>query len=286
MTDLADANRDQADYWTSPAGQKWIDHEAALDATLAPVLKLVLDRAALLPGQRVLDLGCGTGASTIRAAGIVGAAGHATGIDISHVMLDRAHIRAASAKATNVAFTLADAQTHPFAPAQYDIMISRFGMMFFNDPAAAFANIARAIRPGGRMVFAAWAAMPKNPWFTIPKDIAIARLGPPAPADPLAPGPFAFEDIARVSALMVRAGLRDVQADEVGIHLTPTGTASDAAAISSSVGPAVRILKERGGTPDDARAIEGVVAASFAAFDGPQGMRIPATINLFAAIAG
>jgi SAM-dependent methyltransferase len=209
---VTDPNRDQADYWNSPAGQQWIDHETALDANHAPVLDVLLDRAALKPGQGVLDLGCGTGASTIRAAGIVGPQGCAEGVDISTVMLDRARIRAYDSHATNVAFTLADAQTHRFSPAEFDIMISRFGMMFFNDPVAAFANIARAIRPGGRMVFAAWGPLPRNPWFLIPRDIAIARLGAPAPLDPSAPGPFAFADSARVIHLMAQAGLRDIHA--------------------------------------------------------------------------
>jgi SAM-dependent methyltransferase len=283
---MSDANRDQADYWNSPAGQQWIDHESALDANHAPVLDVLLDSAALKSGQSVLDLGCGTGASTLRAADLVGPQGGVEGIDISNVMLDRARIRAASAKAANVAFTLADAQTHPFAPAAFDLLISRFGMMFFNDPVAAFANIARAIRPGGRMVFAAWGPLPRNPWFLIPRDIAIARLGAPAPLDPSAPGPFAFADSARVTHLMAQAGLRDIHAEDLAINLAPHGTARDAAALSSHVGPAIRILRERGGTAADARAIEDEVARRFAAFEGSAALRIPAAITLFSARCG
>jgi SAM-dependent methyltransferase len=238
----------------------------------------------LSPGQTVLDLGCGTGASTIRAAGIVGPAGHVTGIDISRLMLDRARARATRQRVANVAFTLADAQTHAFAPGSHHLMISRFGVMFFSDPAAAFANIARALSPGGRMLFACWAAMPANPWFMVPRDAAIARLGAPAPADPTAPGPFAFQDIARVTGLLRQAGLKEVQAEECAIALSPVGTASDAAALSVQIGAAARILQERGGTPDDVRAIEAEVARHLAAFDGPQGMRVPAAINLFSAV--
>ncbi len=280
---MSDANRDQAGYWNSPAGRQWIDHETALDAALGPVLDAVLASAALEPGQSVLDLGCGTGASTLHAAGLVGPQGRVEGIDISQVMLDRARIRAATAHAGNAAFTLADAQTHPFAAAQYDILISRFGMMFFDDPVAAFANIARAIRPGGRMVFAAWGPLARNPWFLIPRDIAVTRLGAPAPPDPSAPGPFAFADSARVTGLMAQAGLRDIHADDLALDLAPQGTARDAAALSSHVGPAIRILRERGGTDADARAIEAVVARAFAAFEGPAGLRIPAVITLFTA---
>ena len=108
-------------------------------------------------------------------------------------------------------FILADAQTHPFDPESFDAIISRFGLMFFDNPVAAFANMARGLKPDGRLVFAAWAPAAENPWFLIPRDAAIARLGKPAPADPFAPGPLAFQDMERVTKLMEQAGLRNVR---------------------------------------------------------------------------
>ena len=140
-------NQDQAAYWNSELGRKWVDHEAALDTSFQPVLDLVLNRAALKAGERVLDIGRGTGASTLAAAALVGARGMVEGLDISAPLLARARERAIGVAAAR--FTLADAQTHGFVAGGYDVLISRFGVAFFADSVAAFANMGRAIRPGG-----------------------------------------------------------------------------------------------------------------------------------------
>lgn len=280
---MTDANAAQADYWASAAAYQWIAREASLDAMLAGVLTRVLDHAGLQPGEQVLDIGCGTGASCLAAVQLVGPEGRVAGVDISAQLLDRARSRARDAGAQNITFTLADAQTHAFAAASVDVILSRFGVMFFEDPVAAFANMARALKPGGRMAFAAWAPPQQVPWFSIPVGAAVARLGKPAPTDPTAPGPMAFQDPDRVMRMMGAAGLKNVVCQTEKIDLTPKGAFDDIIAFATRVGPASRIMAELSATDADAAAIEAEVGKGFAPFVTDQGMRIPCGIHFYTA---
>lgn len=279
-----DANRSQSEYWQSPAGLAWITHEEALDAAMAGMLGPMFDAAAVGPGDRLLDIGCGTGASTLEAARRV-PKGEVVALDISAPLLARARERAHAAGVRNVTFLHGDAQSHAFAPEAHDALVSRIGMSFFADPAAAFRNLRRALRPGGRMSFTAWARAAENPWFEIPRRAAEARLGPAPASDPHAPGPTAFADSGRVVGLMAEAGLADTAAHRLEIVLTPPGTPEAAARAASRVGPAARIMKAKGGTPQDAAAIEEAVRAEFTRFETAAGVRVPAVVLLFVARA-
>jgi SAM-dependent methyltransferase len=293
MTSETEPNAAQQDYWGSAPGQKWIEHETVLDAAFSDVLELLLRRADLRPGHKVLDIGCGTGASALAAARITGPKGNGqTGagsdgsvdaLDISPALLQRARDRARDLDIENLTFTRADAQTHPFADSHYDRVISRFGVMFFDDPVAAFGNIARAIKPGGNMVFVAWAGLAANPWFAIPRHAAVARLGAPEDTDPTAPGPMAFQDRARVCALLAQAGFSAVKSDEVTVNLIFSGGLAQAAPLALRLGPASRLIAESNATEADTQAIAADVAQRFAAFDTNSGTDIPATLNIFAA---
>jgi len=185
MTEQDDAepgpNADQVAFWNSPAGEKWVRNQAEMDMTLAPLTEMLLARAAPAPGQRVLDVGCGTGTTVLQLAGAVGPGGHVQGLDVSEPMLALARQRVAAAGAGNVDLVLDDAQTFAFDAGSRDLVFSRFGVMFFADPPAAFANLRRALVPGGRLVFVCWADLADNPWFKVPRDAAIARLGPVPP---------------------------------------------------------------------------------------------------------
>ncbi len=278
------ANEDQAEYWgKSESGTKWLTFEDKLDHMLAPVLDLVLEQAELEPGMRVLDIGCGTGASTIAAAKRVGPHGHVLGADISEPFLDRATGRAHAEGIVNAAFLHTDAQTASFEPASRDAMISRFGVMFFDNPATAFANIAKALVPGGRMTFAAWGPLSDNPWFRVPHVAATAHLGQPPKHGRDAPGPLAFQDIDRVTGLMESAGLQDVTAKPVPLRLPGLGSVERTAELCTQVGPAARVIAHFGGTDRDARTIQTAVEKEFNQFvvDGQAG--VPAVINLFQA---
>ncbi|MEO0751406.1 MAG: methyltransferase domain-containing protein [Pseudomonadota bacterium] len=273
----ADANQDQKDAWSNAVGQVWAENDAVMDTTLAPVLDHLLVHADLQAGERVLDIGCGTGLSTIKAAQAVGAGGQATGADIADQMVAKARVQAGGA--SNVIFMSADAQTHGFETAAFDVVISRFGVMFFADPAAAFANIARAVKPGGRMVFMAWADAQDNPWFSVPRAVAVAQLGPVEPPLPHAPGPMGLADRDYTLDVFARAGLSDVTITPVALDLTPPGTADDMGAFALVLGPASRIFKDLHGTQEDAAAIVATVAERFQGYETKDGLRVPARLN-------
>ncbi|MCE6957644.1 class I SAM-dependent methyltransferase [Cereibacter sphaeroides] len=273
-------NQAQEDYWASPAGLKWIKHERVLDAAMAGMLDVMLDAAGIAPSDRILDIGCGTGASTIGASRRA-PNGHVLGLDISRPLLDRASTRAREEGIANASFVVADAQTYHFTAPAFGVLISRIGMSFFADPVSALKNLASALEDGGRMAFVCWAAAERNPWFQIPKQAAEARLGAGPAADPRAPGPTAFQDIHYVTELMARAGLSEVDAKVLEIWLTPPNGAQGAALAASRVGPAARIIKARQGNEADAHAIEHKVADGFLQFEHGGEVRIPAVVNLF-----
>jgi SAM-dependent methyltransferase len=275
-----EANKAQADYWTSPAGLKWIEHEHALDTAMAGMLDMMLDAADLKANDHVIDIGCGTGASTLATAQRL-SDGHCLGVDISEPLLARAQDRAKQQGIANASYLLADAQTHDFSKSPFDLLISRIGMSFFEDTILALQNLSHALKPEGRMVFVCWAAVAQNPWFAIPKQAAEEQLGPMPKGDPTAPGPTAFQDYERVADLMVKAGLSDIEARPVDITLTPPNGVVGAAKAASRVGPAARIMKAHGGTAADETAIEISVRNAFTAYGDESAINVPATVNLF-----
>lgn len=283
MTGIKTVNADQAEFWASATGGKWVELQDKMDALLSGVLDALLQRATVEPGQSVLDIGCGTGASVLALCARTGPQGAVEGLDIAAQMLERARQRAREAGFANARFTLADAQVHRFEPQSFDQAVSRFGVMFFQDTAAAFANIARAMRPGARMTFACWGPMANNPWFNVPRAAAIAQLGEVPPVDQNAPGPMALHDIERVLGLFRQAGLSNARAEVVNVPLLPQGDLQAVATIASSVGPASRILQAKGGTPDDRRAIAERVAVAFEKYVTPEGVSVPTELNFYSA---
>ncbi|MEM8692490.1 MAG: methyltransferase domain-containing protein [Pseudomonadota bacterium] len=276
------SNADQAEFWTDVAGHKWVTHQHGMDATLAPVLDLVLAEADLQTGEHVLDIGCGAGTSTFAAADYVGDQGRVTGLDISPTLLK--HARTQAADKPQARFVQADAQTHAFDHA-YDVMISRFGVMFFADTTAAFANITKGLKSCARMIMAAWGPAPQNPWFMDAAAVASDVMGKPPKTDRTLPGPFAFEDAQRVVRMLEAAGLQDVKCDAKSLHLTPSGSAYDVALQSTHIGPAQSILSLFEGNEADRMRIAKTLANTFASYGTADGLRIPAVINLITARA-
>ncbi len=279
-----DANADQVAFWSGQAGAAWVARQAQFDGMMTPVLDLLMAQMALSPGETVLDIGCGTGASLLRAGAAVAPGGQVRGLDISRPMLDLARRRVAEAGLDHVEARIADAQTAEIGQG-FDAVQSRFGVMFFDDPVAAFANIRRAVRPGGRIGFVTWAGMADNPWFRVPSEAAQARLGPMPPADPHAPGPMAFSDRARVLDILERAGWQEAQARPETLALTPPGDLDAVAEFAGREGPASRIVAHHEGDEADVAAIVAAVAERFAAHVTPEGVRIPARLNVFSATA-
>jgi SAM-dependent methyltransferase len=206
------ANTAQAEHWNSGEDLAyWLDNQARFDRMLEPFTALILQAATPRPGSHVLDVGCGCGATTLAAARL-SLPGEAVGLDLSGPMLGRARARAEAAGLGNAVFEQGDAQVHHLEPARFDTVISRFGMMFFADPVAAFTNIRSATRPVGRLVFVCWQPLADNQWLLVP-GAALAEHVPPLPALQPADGPgmFAFADPDRLRQILSAAGWQDIE---------------------------------------------------------------------------
>jgi SAM-dependent methyltransferase len=200
---MSEPNAAQVEYWN--AAQNWIDEQDAHDEMLSPLGRLAFDALAPVAGERLLDIGCGTGTTTLELAAAVGPEGEAVGADISALLLERARSRATA----NATFIEADAQTYPFEEASFDGAFSRFGVMFFADPTAAFANIARALRPHGRLSFVCWQPFAVQEWMRVPQEatgVDVSWTGAAA-------NPFAFGDRGVLARHLDEAGFVRVDID-------------------------------------------------------------------------
>jgi ubiquinone/menaquinone biosynthesis C-methylase UbiE len=240
-----DRNADQIAYWNGPGGQRWADRQQAQDILLKPVADILIDRARAKAGERIVDVGCGSGAIAIALAQEAGPSGHVLGIDISGPMLERA--RQIAPASLPVDFVLADATVYPFDPASFDLLVSRFGVMFFAEPVRSFANLRRALKPSGRLAFACWREPRENPFFMVPLQ-AVYKHAPKMPQlGPEEPGPFAFASEARVQRILSEAGFTGIAMEPCDLSLdTAIGRGLDAAVESAlEIGPAARALAEQ-----------------------------------------
>ncbi|SIS60178.1 Ubiquinone/menaquinone biosynthesis C-methylase UbiE [Roseivivax lentus] len=278
------ANAEQEAFWSGDAGQRWVAHHRDLDILHDAVRARIMAAAAPQEGARILDVGCGGGALTLSAARAVGPDGAAHGVDISQPLLTLAAEAGLAAELGQARFFHADAQTHAFE-AGYDLVLSRFGVMFFADPAAAFANLRAALRPGGRLVAATWAAAEHNPWFSTPRAAAVARLGAPPSSDPDAPGPMALREPARIRAILEAAGFDDISVTPEDIRLHHPDGWEAAQRLLPAIGPIPGVIRDREGGPDDLRAILEDMRARWAPHLHADGLFLPARINLMTARA-
>ncbi len=268
------SNADQIDYWNDSAGDKWARFQDRLDRQLEPLGRAAMDALAPQGGEHILDIGCGCGQTTLELARRVGPSGVVTGVDISRPMLDVARSRAAPAGCGAVEFLEADAQTHAFAPGAYDAVFSRFGVMFFNDPAGAFVNIRKALKPGGRLAFVCWRPYADNPWMRKPMEAAEPFLPPAEPTDPLAPGPFAFADPERVRAILAEAGFTDVAAEPLEAMIGGSNL-DQSVELAFNIGPLGRALREN---PQYAEQVREAVREAMERYETPDGLRMPSAV--------
>ena len=227
-------NAQQAKYWNDVAGPKWVALAEAINGQIQPIGHAAMERARIERGQRVLDVGCGCGQTSLELAQRVGEQGHVDGLDLSEPMLAEARVRGAELK--NLQFTAADVQVHGLEEAAYDRIFSRFGVMFFDDPEAAFANLRGALAPGGQLTFVCWQEIGSNPWMAVPGAAACgnaAANGSPftrsfcfrrCRANPRNPERSGF----RTGRIRIARGTADYRPGDdgcpVGRILTPNGT--------------------------------------------------------------
>jgi SAM-dependent methyltransferase len=202
MKSQAEVAAEQRDYWNGRGGQTWLASYDRIQRSIAGFSETALAAAAARPGERVLDVGCGTGSTTAELAKEVAPEGRVLGVDISETLVGAARQH----KLDNLRFEVGDAAAYPFETAAFDLVFSRFGVMFFADPAAAFKNLRRALRPNGRLVFLCWRTVLENPWVLVPMRAAEPHLPPAERPGPEEPGPFAFGDRARVERILKEAG--------------------------------------------------------------------------------
>jgi ubiquinone/menaquinone biosynthesis C-methylase UbiE len=278
-----DGNADQIAFWNGVAGRHWTERQSVQDVLLAPVTGKLIARIDARPGQRILDIGCGCGAIAIELAKQVGPSGHVLGIDISVPMLERA--RELTAKELPADYVLADATVYPFDPASFDLLVSRFGVMFFADPVLSFRNLRAALRPKGRLVFACWREPRENGWMMAPL-MAVYKHVPKLPAlGPEDPGPFAFADEARVRRILGEAGFTDIAMEGCPLTLDVAAGRGLEAAVQGAleIGPASRALE--GHPPDVVSAAINSIRETLTSFAQGQSVLLPGAIWIVSARA-
>jgi len=242
--DVPSDNADQIAEWNGVMGQRWVARQHQIDRIVAPFGEAALKAASLRTGERVIDIGCGCGETSIAMARMVGPSGGVIGIDVSQPML--AVARSRGADCAHLAFREGDASEAEL-PANIDLLFSRFGVMFFSQPAAAFRHLRKALRTGGRCVFVCWRAPRDNPWTMTPLSAAREAMNiTPPPADRDAPGPFAFADDERLRAILSSAGFSDIGMQRFDAAILLGATPRSAAEAVVQMGPVSRLVREVG----------------------------------------
>jgi SAM-dependent methyltransferase len=281
MTPTQAFNEDQYTRWNGIDGEYWTTNQDRLDRTLAPVTGALLAFAAPVLGSTVIDVGCGCGATTIEFARAVGPSGRVVGIDLSERMLALAAERLRAFD--NTTCLLGDAAELALQNLCADLLVSRFGVMFFGDPLAAFTNLRRGLAAGGRLRFACWRSINENPWLQIPLH-AVYEHAPRLPKpDPEEPGPFAFADTERVTRVLRAAGFMPPSFTPLNLQLdiADGGTLEDAVNQASEMGPTKRALTDQ---PDEIRtAARQSIRRALTPYASEAGVRLAGAVWLVAA---
>jgi SAM-dependent methyltransferase len=282
MTESNIANTAQHEYWNTVGGPRWIGLGGLVERRNLVFNDLLLKRSAVALGERVLEIGCGTGATTVPLAEAVGPRGRVVGVDISEPMLAGARQRVADSGLGNISLVQADAQVHRLEAGGFDLIVSRFGVMFFADPVAAFGNLLPAARPGGRLCFVCWGPLEENRHWMIPYQVALRHLGPPAPTAPHAPGPLAFSDRDYVRRILERAGFAEIVIDRETPDIIGS-TPEEEAEYACVMGPPARLIEEKKPDQPVRAMIRQEMAEAFADYARGGPMRLPSTVFLVTA---
>jgi SAM-dependent methyltransferase len=280
---MASDNSEQIREWNGPLGERWAREQEVMDQLAGPFGQAALTAAAAREGERAIDIGCGCGDTSIALAQAVGSRGSVLGLDVSAPMLGVARQRAAGL--AQLRFEQADASQAPLPEGQ-DLLYSRFGVMFFDAPVPAFAHLRRSLKPAGRLAFVCWQSAKENLWASVPVAAGRTALGiTPPPADPHAPGPFAFADADRVQSILSEAGFAEISAEPFSYSMPMGDSPRKAAEESARLGPLARLVREAGPEhlPKIVDAVEAVLRP-LAARDGS--VSLPARAWIVTAHAG
>lgn len=271
-----DRNADQIAYWNGSGGQHWTDRQAVQDILLAPISDILIASAGPKAGSRVIDIGCGCGATSIALSERVAPDGFVLGVDISAPMLARARQRVPNGLPLD--FVLADATVYPFDPESFDLLVSRFGVMFFAEPAVSFANLRKALRRSGQVTFACWREPKQNPWMMVPLQAVYKHVPKLPQVGPEEPGPFSFASEERVHRILSEAGFTGIamQPHDLSLDIA-IGRGLDAAVQGAlEIGPASRALQDQ---PEDVRkAARASIREALATFVRGESVMLPAAI--------
>ncbi len=277
MKTTAELAAEQAAFWNGKGGQMWLAAYDRIQRSLAAYSEAALAAAAAKPGEKVLDVGCGTGTTTARLAEAVAPAGHVLGVDISEPLIGAARQQ----QLGNATFAVSDAAVYPFDAATFDLVFSRFGVMFFAEPVKAFENLRRALKPTGRLVFVCWRKPDENPWGAVPMRAAAPHLPPMERPGPEDPGQYAFADPARVERILKAAGF-GVPAfrklDEMNFMGKDVADVLDNLA---RFGPLARLFGEA--APEQVAKARQAIAEALAPHAKPEGISLPGACWLVSA---
>jgi SAM-dependent methyltransferase len=279
MNRTASSNIAQIEYWNTKAGETWAKFQQALDRQIETLGLAAMDTLRPEKGEHIIDIGCGCGQTSLDLGSRVGAGGSVVGVDISKPMFEVARSRPRSAPNLRVTFEQLDAQSDDLGHGRFDAAYSRFGVMFFSDPVAAFANIRQSLKTNGRLVFVCWRPLSQNPWMRAPLEAASPFLPPAAPPDPMAPGPFALADAGRVQSILAAAGFGSMQVNPFdaaigGANLHQT------LQLALNVGPLGAALREN---PERAETVANAVRDLLSKYATPNGVVMPAAVWIVAA---
>jgi len=279
------ANQTQHEFWNGKAGEQWASGHARFDAMLRPIGIAAIDKAAPRPGEHVLDVGCGGGETLVQLAARIAPDGRLTGIDLSGPLLALAKQRG-DTLSVPVDLLQGDVQTQRFPAAQFDLLFSRFGVMFFADPVAAFRNLRHSLKADGRLAFACWRRLDDNPWIKLPREVVLRHVPPPTSPEPGAPGMLAFADPDHVRTILTTAGFRDVALDPLDTQILIGGGAPLDQIVEglAKEGPTAALIVE---LPRDRRAaLFAELRAALAPHAGTDGVQLGAGSWIVTARAG
>ncbi len=243
------SNEEQVKYWNGEAGKRWAQQDSTMERLLRPITEVLLAHAKVEGCTSAIDVGCGCGSQSMMLAEQLGPDANVLGVDISEPMLQIAieKTQTQTASRAQVEFMHADASVHNFATDSFDLLFSRFGVMFFDDPVAAFSNLRAAMQTPGRLAFCCWQAMKENDWTWIPLRAALQHLPPPEPPAPHAPGPFAFADGERLRAILADSGFSDINvvSQRMTMRFSEAPTLAESVRELAKIGPIASLLVDK-----------------------------------------